>query len=245
MILKFKTTVLFLEVPFTDIPSESSTGAETRQRLLDAAGAVFTKRGFRNSTIREICRRARANLAAVNYHFGDKQRLYAAVMEYAHARAREKYPLAAGEGADLPPAQRLHAFIHHVMFSLFAEGMPSWPGQLMAQEMIEPTAALDALVEETIRPMAEQLAAIVGELLGAGMTEARIRLCQLSIIGQCLHHRNARPVIQRLFPQQQYGPEDIAALADHITRFSLGALRALAQGEYAGIDLPPGEGGQP
>ncbi len=234
-----------MEVPFTDIPAESSTGAETRLRLLEAAGEVFTKRGFRNSTIREICRRARANLAAVNYHFGDKERLYAAVMEYAQARAREKYPLASGENADISPAQRLHAFIHHVMFSLFAGGVPSWLGQLMAQEMIEPTAALDALVEKAIRPMSEKLAAIVGELLGAGMTDEQIRLCQLSIIGQCLHHRNARPVIQRLFPQQQYGPEDIAALADHITRFSLGALRGLAKGENDDIDLPPGEGWQP
>jgi TetR/AcrR family transcriptional regulator, regulator of cefoperazone and chloramphenicol sensitivity len=234
-----------LEAPFTDILSETSASVDTRQRLLDAAGEVFAKRGFRNSTIREICRRARANLAAVNYHFGDKQRLYAAVMEYAHARAREKYPLVSDESAALPPAQRLHTFIHHVMFSLFAEGVPSWPGQLMAQEMIEPTAALDALVENTIRPMSERLAAIVGELLGAGMTAEQVRLCQMSIIGQCLHPRNARPVIQRIFPQQQYGPEDIAALADHITRFSLAALRGLAKGENAGMDLPPGQEGQP
>ena len=235
----------FVEVQITDIPSESSSGSETRQRLLDAAGEVFTKRGFRNSTIREICRRARANLAAVNYHFGDKERLYAAVLEYAHARGREQYPLASDEGADLPPEERLHAFIHHVVFSLFAEGVPSWPGQLMAQEMREPTAGLDALVEKTIRPMSEKLAAIVGELLGARGTAERIRLCQMSIIGQCLHPRNARPVIQRLFPQQQYGPEDIAALADHITRFSLGALRGLAKGENEDIDLPRGEECQP
>ncbi|MGB7912784.1 MAG: CerR family C-terminal domain-containing protein [Desulfobaccales bacterium] len=212
---------------------------------MEAAGTVFTKRGFRNSTIREICRRARANLAAVNYHFGDKERLYATVLEYAHARAREKYPLASDEGADLPAAQRLHAFIHHVVFSLFAEGVPSWPGQLMAQEMIEPTAGLDALVEKTIRPMSEKLAAIVGELLGAGRTAERIRLCQMSIIGQCLHPRNARQVIHRLFPQQQYRPEDIAALADHITRFSLAALRGLAKGEDDGYGLAPGEGAQP
>jgi hypothetical protein len=160
-------------------------------------------------------------------------------------RAREKHPLASGESADIPLAQRLYAFIYHLMFSLLAEGVPSWLGQSMAQEMIEPTAALDALVEKTILPMSEKLAAIVAELLGAGMTDEQVRLCQLSIIGQCLHHRNARPVIQRLFPQQQYGPEDIEAPADHITRFSLGALRRLAQGEDDGIALTLGEGCQP
>ncbi len=208
-----------------------SANTETRQRLLEAAGAVFAKKGFRKATIREICRRARANLAAVNYHFGHKERLYLAVLEYAHTRAQEKYPLVSDEHEDIPAGRRLHAFVYYLMFCLLDEGIPSWSGKLMAQEMIEPTAVLDILVENMMRPMAEKLGAIVRELLGAEATDTQIRLCQISIVGQCLHHRNARPVIQRLFPQQKYGPEDIQALVDHITRFSLCALKGLAQGE--------------
>jgi TetR/AcrR family transcriptional regulator, regulator of cefoperazone and chloramphenicol sensitivity len=233
-----------VEFPVPDTPLKVPTSAATRQRLFEAAGEVFAKRGFRSSTIREICQRARANLAAVNYHFGGKERLYAAVMEYAYDRAREKYPLAFGDGADIPPAQRLHAFVQHLMYSLFGEGVPSWLGQLMAREMIEPTAALDNLVTKTIGPMADKLAAIVGELLGAGMPEERVRFCQMSIIGQCLHYRNARPVIERLFPQQHYGPEDIEALVDHITRFSLIALKGLAHGEDEGLGQTLGEEGR-
>lgn len=217
-------------------PLKISGGTETRQRLLEAAGEVFAEQGFRNTTIRAICQRAKANLAAVNYHFGDKKRLYAAVMEYAQTRAREKYPLFRVESEARPAAERLQAFIHFFMFSLLDEGVPAWFGKLMAQEMIEPTAALDALVEKFIRPMSQQLGAIVRELLGDGATEERIRLCQLSIVGQCLHHRNSKPVIQRLFPLQKYGPEDILAVAEHITRFSLGALQKLAR--VKGIALP-------
>ena len=70
--------------------------AETRRQLLEAAGAVFAEVGFRNATVREICRHAGANIAAVNYHFGDKETLYAEVLRYAQGRALEKYPLAAG-----------------------------------------------------------------------------------------------------------------------------------------------------
>jgi TetR/AcrR family transcriptional regulator, regulator of cefoperazone and chloramphenicol sensitivity len=56
----------------------------TRQRLLEAAGEVFADLGFRSATVRDICRRADANIAAVHYHFGDKEQLYAAAVHYAH-----------------------------------------------------------------------------------------------------------------------------------------------------------------
>ncbi len=204
---------------------------ETQQRLLEAAGEVFAEQGFHKTTVREICRRARANVAAVNYHFGDKVGLYAAVIEYAHSHALEKYPLTETERQDISAAQRLHSFIQHIIFSLFDEGAPAWRSKLMAREMIEPTAALDAVVERMIRPTAQRLESIVRAILGPAGTDQQVRLCQLSIIGQCLHHRHAQPVIQRLFPEQQYGPAEVKALADHITRFSLCALQGLAQAE--------------
>lgn len=201
--------------------------SETQQRLLEAAGEVFAEKGFRNATVREICRRAKANLAAVNYHFGDKEGLYTAVIEYVHTRTLEKYPLAQPDREDMPAAQRLGNFIHHVMSSLFADGLPAWRFKLMAREMIEPTAALNAMVKNMIRPLAQKLGSIVRELLGRGATDEQVRLCQLSIIAQCLHHRNSQPVIQRLFPGQKYGPAEVKALAEHITRFSLNALKGL------------------
>lgn len=52
----------------------------TRDRILNTASEVFCKKGFENTTIRDICTEAEANVAAVNYHFGDKQKLYYAVL---------------------------------------------------------------------------------------------------------------------------------------------------------------------
>jgi len=46
-----------------------------------------------------------------------------------------------------------------------------------APEMIEPSAALDSLVEERIRPMAAQLSKIVAEILNRPVDDERVRLC--------------------------------------------------------------------
>jgi hypothetical protein len=161
-------------------------------------------------------------------------------MENVQAIALEKYPLDRVDRADLPADQRLGFFIQHVMQRLFDEGAPALHGKMMAQEMLEPTAALDVMMAKIIRPMAQRLGAIVRELLGPGANNDQVRMCQLSIIGQCLHHRFSQPLIQRLFPEQRYGTEAVKALADHITRFSLCALRGLAATEEAAGGEGPG-----
>src|SRR6266511_324295 len=211
-------------------PTRSTpTMTETRQRLLEAAGEVFAERVFRATTVREICQRAKANLAAVNYHFGDKERLYAAVLQYTFRYAIEKYPLDLGLGAEATAEERLQAFIRSHLFGFLDEGLPAWHGKLMAREMAEPTGMLDTFVDQMIRPKAELLMSIVRDVLGHDANPRRVWRCAASIIGQCLFYHHARPVIKRLDPEQTYTPEALEDLVDHITQFSLAALKRFAQ----------------
>ncbi len=202
--------------------------AETRRQLLEAAGAVFAGAGFRDATVREICRRAGANIAAVNYHFGDKETLYAEVLRYAHGRALQKYPPLLDVSPDAPPEKKLRAFVHSFLLRIFDKGPTAWHGKLMLREMIEPTAALDSLVEERMRPMAGQLRQIVAEILDCPPNDERVRLCGMSVVSQCVFYHHCRPVVSRLFPKHL--PRDAAGigrLASHITTFSLAAMKHL------------------
>src|SRR3954468_16654748 len=65
----------------------------TKERITTAAGEIFAERGFDGTTVREICQRAGANVAAVNYYFGDKQRLYVEAVCQAHRWRMEQVPL--------------------------------------------------------------------------------------------------------------------------------------------------------
>ncbi len=206
-------------------PSPTGT-ATTRQRLLDSAGEVFAEHGFRATTVRAICRHADANIAAVNYHFGDKRALYAAVVRYAHGCAADRHPIEPGVSRRQPPAQRLRAFVHGFLMRLLDFGRPAWHGKLMAREMVEPSGALDELVEKAIRPQFLLLAGIVTGLVGE-LDQVQLRRACISVVCQCLFYHHARPVIVRLFPALRLDQGEIAALTEHITAFTISGLTAL------------------
>ena len=197
--------------------------SETRQRLLAAAGEVFADRGFRDATVREICERANANVAAAHYHFGDKEGLYEAVFDYARncANQRLDHDLAAAANSE----ERLRAYVRFFLKRFFDDGRPTWLGKLMAREMAEPTKVLDMLVSERIRPNHERLKTIAGELMNGVADDEALRLCAFSIAAQCFFYFHYRPVVMRLYPDMQFGPQEVERLVEHITRFSLAALQ--------------------
>jgi len=196
---------------------------ETRQRLLEAAGEVFANRGFRDATIREICEKAQANVAAVNYHFGDKEELYAAVFDYARTCAVAQFNELVSP--TVPPEERLHAFVRAVLTRFYDEGRPAWLGKLVAREMIEPTKALDSLVNGQIRPNSERLRALVRELIGREIDEQELWRCAFSIAAQWLFYFHCGQVVKRLNPNQRFDTEELDRLAGHITKFSVSALK--------------------
>ena len=209
----------------TPSPETSSRQAQTRLRLLEAAAQEFAANGFHHATIRDICKRADANVAAVNYHFGDKEGLYAATLKFWINVALDQYPPLMGVPDDAPAVDRLRGFVRGAMNRMLAPGAAGWHGQLMAREMVEPTACLDALIADTIRPMTLVLHGIVRDLVGPAVSEEDVRRCAMSVIGQCCFYRHAREVVTRMTGPDVYTEAGLEAVADHITRFTLAGLR--------------------
>ena len=208
--------------------AQASKSVATEQRLLEAAGEVFAEYGYRGATVRQICEKANANLAAVNYYFGDKDRLYLAALRYLHTAATDIYPPNFGLKAGAGPEEKLHAFIRSLLHRLLGEGRPNWHMKLAARELIDPTPALDVIVDEAIRPLSQQLESIIVDLLGSDSNDELVRLCMLSVVSQCGFYHHSRAVISRLYPAQKFGAGEIERIARHVTRFSLSAMKSLA-----------------
>lgn len=210
------------------------TQDKTRQRLLEAAGEVFAEQGFRQATVRDICARAGANVAAVNYHFGDKEGLYAQVLGYAHGCAIAKYPPNLGLAADAPAQERLYAFVLSFLQRLMDDGRPAWHAKIMSREMAEPTGAMDALVDEQIKPHFAYIRQVMIDLLGKKTDDVTIRLCCNSVVGQCLFYHFGKPVTSRLFPHGALGMKDAPRIARHIARLTLSGIRDIGKASRGG-----------
>ena len=196
---------------------------DARLQLLNAAGPIFAERGFQAATVREICRAANVNVAAVNYYFGDKECLYLESVKLASKQQVERFPL-----PRRPPEStaeiRLYDFILTLLTRLLDNDQP-WQTRLMMREVLRPTSACRELVEGHMRPHFELLLRVLGDLVPAETPPNQLRQIGFSVVGQCLHYRVASSVISMLTPEDELAScFSTEQLAEHIWRFTLAAL---------------------
>lgn len=200
---------------------------DTKLRLINAAGPIFARKGFEAASVREICQQAGANIAAVNYHFSDKQRLYVACLEHAQcSHDRESIPAEWPPG--YPPRQMLHDFIHGMLADKLRDDRPRWHLELMMREMIEPTEACGEVVESFIRPMATRLRQILMQLSDIEHNfddwSNRGWMLGFSIVAQVLFYYMNQPIIRHLIGPDRFAELNVDELADHMTHFCLAAM---------------------
>jgi TetR/AcrR family transcriptional regulator, regulator of cefoperazone and chloramphenicol sensitivity len=203
----------------------------TREKLLDAAGEVFAERGYYKATIREICRRANANVAAVNYTFGDKLGLYTEVLR-SSVKAPEMSKLTVALDSAKSPEELLRNVIRVRLQSLFGGERPNWAFRIMMHEFSQPTPAMTRVVDEGMRPVFKRAVKAVGEVLGLPPEDEKTRLSLNSIMGQVLFYTFSQPVLSRLQPELKLVPEQLGRIADHIVEFSLAALHEMAREKH-------------
>ena len=199
--------------------------SETIAQILNAAGEVFAEKGFKDATVREICQKAGVNLAAVNYHFGDKERLYIEAVKNARNALEANVPLPSlADSTD--PEVVLRALIQTLAQRLLNRDVESWRHGLLVREFTNPSRACEEMMQESIVPFMDRLHAAIRRLLPTDVPDHIVRQLGLSIISQCAYYRLQERVVRMLVPADQFEDEFTPdALADHIARFSIAAIR--------------------
>ncbi len=200
-------------------------GIEKRRRILASACQVFAEKGYHAASVADICRRAGANVAAVNYYFGNKAFLYAEAWQEAYEK--RVGPVFA-EADDVVPEEQLRLFIHSLIRNFTEQGSRGEFTRLYLMELANPTGLISNLWHKLIEPRRQVLLKIISKIMGAAESDEKVLFCEISIINQCRSLLTVRRNDLEYLMGQPLSPELIHRLADHIASFSLAGIKAVA-----------------
>ena len=196
----------------------------TREKLLTVAGRVFAARGYQATTVREICAAAGANVAAVNYHFGDKFGLYTEVLQQS-VRAAQVEAIQNALDQNAPPEDIFRAVIRARLRGVCRGDLPDWHFQILTHELAQPTPAFRQLIKNVAKPVFKRWLELIGGMIGLPPNDDKTRLCAISVMGQILAYVFAGPLLAGVWPDLKLTPEQVERIADHIGDFSLAYLQ--------------------
>lgn len=201
--------------------------AKTPKSLLAAASEVFAEKGYRDATIAEICERAKANVAAVNYHFGDKETLYRKAWRHSFFESVKAHPPDGGVSEDAPPEERLRGQVVALLHRIADENNKEF--LFVQKELANPTGLLEEVMQEELRPLHEKMETLIRELIDPRALDMQVRFCAISIISQCINPMVVRKG-RKAKREGKGGPpgiDDIEAYSNHVVKFSLAGIRAI------------------
>ena len=202
----------------------------TQKELFEAGIKVFAEKGYRDATVREICKKAgAANLNAVNYYFGSKEKLYREILDSIFS----VYDQFDREDWEQKTAhEQLRSMISNFCAMLYKNNaFASDITSIFISEMTQPSPFIEALVDTYNRPRIKRHLKMFRDLLGEDATDDMARDCLVSVAGQLLYYSFAWPVFSRLFPDYS-ADERYEQWAAHVYEFSLGGIEAVRNNTF-------------
>ncbi len=166
-----------IDLAATETSQPKPLGA-TRDRVLDVAEQLFAERGLDAVSVRDITGAAGANLGAINYHFGTKEKLITAVLERRMAPLTEQRlrALDAAEKKAGKKAPSLEAVLEAMFRPQVEQAMDPGRGgatfgKLMARLFVDPNPAVENAMRVHIEPVAKRFDAVLLRVMPNLMAE--------------------------------------------------------------------------
>ena len=142
-------------------------GVQGRETLLRAARELMVERGFPRVTVREVAKRAGVGPALVNYYFGGKSDLFAAIIEQVAVETHERLERVKQQSG--PITERIRGFVREFVDAMSAD--PYLP-RLLAEQVL---FADDEVIDRFARDLAAPNLAAIRNLLTEGIASGELR----------------------------------------------------------------------
>ena len=189
---------------------------ETKEKLLQTATELFSKRGIEGVSTRDLAKASGVNLCSINYYFGTKQKLYEAILENVVEKivslVTDRQISLQNQG--LSALEEIKTFAGNLLDLLCSDTISSIQAELLIKEIINPTAAYDKLYLQVIEPLHKRLTSLVMQLTGFSEQEAIIKThC---IMGQAVMFRIHKEALLRRLGTEKYTPELVAEIRKQV-----------------------------
>ncbi|AOS43902.1 putative DNA-binding transcriptional regulator [Lacunisphaera limnophila] len=205
----------------------ASSSSATPARILAAAEALFADNGYANITLRQITAHAGVNLAAVNYHFFDKETLYRELLtqrlrQINHQRAVLLEAAEARAPDGLAPLDEIMDALARPAFLPEGAFTPA-SARLLGRVLLEQATLTEGLLQQEFQPMMTR----IGQALRRhqpGLPPADF-LWRFSFIVGALHHSLATLPNMHALTQGICRDNDANAALGSFTKFAIAAMR--------------------
>ena len=214
----------------------SSSHDDTKKRLVEAGLEIFSRYNFEGASTRMLAEKAGVNLAAISYHFGGKDGLYLATVQYLineiqkragplFSLVKKNAPNEAAPQALKSSKKTLSKYESFEMICFMINNIAKimlcspearfWQGILLREER-EPTPAFEILYKEFFGPIKDFLSKLVGDALGRGSSHQKVMITTVTIFGQLTIFRIARELIIRSLNWEGYSEKEVEIILDTI-----------------------------
>ncbi len=184
-----------------------SRSDRARLKLLEAAIRIFGEKGPKAATVREIADLAGQNVAAIAYYFGNKKKLYRAVVEGIVRELRSRLGDLLGEAHDLlkhrgpTPREAAAGLVIRLLAAIYLRLLSRDESvsivQLVVREQLGPTQGFEILYEHGFRELHQVLCSLVGAALGCDPEDPETILRTHTLMGQVYFFAMSREAVLR------------------------------------------------
>ncbi|MEN6424192.1 MAG: CerR family C-terminal domain-containing protein [Phycisphaerales bacterium] len=218
-----------MAAPHQDIRTDSN-GRGVQDRLIEAAEGLFSRRGFNETSVRDIAAAADCNVASINYYFGGKENLYLEIWRRRLTQMKDSRLASIEKVMSGPGRPQLEDLLRSHAIS-FLEPLIQGDRQcglinLMAREMIDPHLPRGMFLDEMAIPVMSALSKALMAIC-PWLDETNVQVLILLLVGQLVHTVCAKEMFENSgHPGVLH--IDIEDLVEHVVKFSAGGIRAYA-----------------
>lgn len=191
----------------------------TKRKILEAAAEEFAMKGYNGTTIRDICRRAKVNVALVNYHFRSKESLYVEMFEFLFSDNHGQDILNRPWNGDFSEwKETLRKWVSNILGEITSQKPEHRRKRMIfGRELLDPSVIFPSIYENFMRPRLNNLAAHFRKVLPSGTDDDYVYIRVFSVVSDCLYYMHDRVIVDMSFPGRSFSEENMGRIIDFIT----------------------------